>query len=88
MAAGAAPGDSSRRFTRSELAACHGRDGGAPVLIAYEGKVYDVTGSFPWRLGFHWACVYAGQDLTGKLEGAPHGAELLARVPCVGILTD
>ena len=86
--AGPASAATLRRYTRRELAACHGRTGGRPVLIAYAGKVYDVTDSFPWRFGFHWACAYAGQDLTEKMKDAPHGPELLERVPCVGVLTD
>jgi len=24
------------------------------VLIAYKGKVYDVTASYPWAMGSHW----------------------------------
>jgi predicted heme/steroid binding protein len=85
------PGEPSvppRRVSRAELAACHGRSGGKPVLIAYRGQVYDVTESYPWRLGFHWACAYGGEDVTGKLAGAPHCEELLARVPCIGALED
>lgn len=77
-----------RRYTRAELAAAHGRDGAEPILIAYEGRVYDVTASFPWRRGFHWACVFGGEDLTGMLDLAPHGPEMLERVPCVGWLSD
>lgn len=83
-----APAASPRRYTRAELAAAHGRDGGEPILIAFEGRVYDVTRSFPWRLGFHWACAFGGQDLTGMLDLAPHGPEMLERVPCVGLLAD
>ena len=40
------------------------------MLIAYKGKVYDVTRSYPWALGVHWARVHAGEDLTGKLDEA------------------
>lgn len=85
---GAGASHSRRRYTRAELAACDGRDGSRPVLIAFEGRVYDVTDSFPWRFGFHWGCAYGGQELTGMLDLAPHGRELLERVPCVGILVD
>lgn len=78
----------ARRYTHAEVAAFDGRNGSRPVLIAYEGRVYDVSDSFPWRFGFHWGCAYGGQELTGMLELAPHGPELLERVPCVGILAD
>jgi predicted heme/steroid binding protein len=80
--------DSKRRFTRAELALYNGRDPSLPVLIAYKGKVYDVTRSYPWAGGVHWARLYAGEDQTGKLIAAPHGEEMLQRVPCVGLLED
>ena len=74
-----------RKFTTEELARYHGQDG-APAYIAYEGKVYDVTGSFLWRNGEHQVVHQAGQDLTQDLVLAPHGQDLLGRVPLVGTL--
>lgn len=74
-------------FTREDLAQCDGREGW-PILIAYEGRVYDVTGSFPWRNGFHWGCAHAGRDVTDRIGVAPHGPDLLLRVPCIGWLVD
>lgn len=76
-----------RRFTRKDLAECDGRDG-APAYIAYEGKVYDVTDSFLWQRGRHQVLHTAGEDLTGGLDGAPHGEDLLERVPMVGVLSE
>lgn len=76
-----------RRFTRAELARYGGAIPGVAVLIAYQGKVYDVSESFPWRKGFHWGC-RAGRDLTAELQRAPHGPEMLQRVPCVGVLEE
>jgi len=76
-----------RRFTRKELAACHGRNG-APAYIAYDGRVYDVSGSFLWRNGRHQVLHHAGVDLTDALDQAPHGTNLLERVPVVGTLSE
>jgi predicted heme/steroid binding protein len=76
------------RFTRAELARHDGTDAALPVLIAYKGKVYDVTESFPWARGTHWADLRAGQDLTGRLKESIHGEEMLSRVPCIGYLRD
>ena len=75
-----------RRFVKDELARYDGKDG-APAYIAYEGKVYDVSNSFLWQRGRHQVLHAAGQDLTGDLDGAPHGEDLLDRVPIVGVLS-
>ena len=77
-----------RRFTRAELARHDGTDPATSVLVAYKGKVYDVTRSFPWARGRHWGTHRAGQDLTGRMKETIHGEEMLARVPCVGVLED
>jgi predicted heme/steroid binding protein len=74
-----------RAFTAEELAQYDGKDG-APAYIAYEGKVYDVSGSFLWRRGRHWVLHQAGADLTDRLASAPHGEDLLSRVPVIGML--
>jgi predicted heme/steroid binding protein len=86
LGGGGADGPPPRRFTRAELARHDGSDPALPVLIAYAGKVYDVTGSFPWARGIHWGDIRAGQDLTGRLKESIHGEEMLERVPCVGVL--
>jgi predicted heme/steroid binding protein len=75
------------RFTREELAQYDGTDG-APAYIAYNWKVYDVTNSFLWQGGRHQVFHTAGQDLTGSLVQAPHGVDLLDRVPIVGVLSE
>ena len=74
-----------RVFTAEELARCDGKDG-APAYIAYKGIVYDVSSSFLWRRGRHWVLHWAGADLTGSLASAPHGEDLLSRVPAIGVL--
>jgi predicted heme/steroid binding protein len=76
-----------RTFTKEELARCNGRDG-APAYIACQGKVYDVSASFLWMGGRHQVLHGAGVDLTEALESAPHGKDLLERVPVVGSLSE
>ncbi len=75
-------------FTRADLAKFDGSVEGRPILVACGGWVYDVTGSSPWHKGRHWACAHAGRDETRKLSKAPHGPEMLARVPRVGRMID
>jgi predicted heme/steroid binding protein len=75
-------------FTRAALAACDGSVPGRKVLVAYDGVVYDVTGSYPWHGGRHWGCARAGRDQSGLMANAPHGREMLARVKRVGRLVD
>lgn len=72
-------------FTPATLARFDGKDPLKPVLIAYHGRVYDVSGRFMWMNGRHF-WLRAGRDLTGHLHEAPHGEEMLRNVPCVGVL--
>lgn len=74
-----------RAFTREELRRCNGKDG-RPACVAYRGTVYDVSHSFLWRRGRHQVLHQAGEDLTGALDMAPHGEDLLERVPVIGVL--
>jgi predicted heme/steroid binding protein len=76
-----------RRFTQKELRRYNGK-GGAPVFIAYKGKVYDVSSSFLWQNGTHQVTHVAGADLTDELAQAPHNADLLKRFPIIGVLTE
>jgi predicted heme/steroid binding protein len=76
-----------RRFTTEELATYNGKDG-APAYIACEAKVYDVSHSFLWQQGRHQVLHTAGIDLTGELDAAPHGADVLETFPVIGILVD
>ncbi|HYA42070.1 MAG TPA: DUF2231 domain-containing protein [Syntrophobacteraceae bacterium] len=68
-----------------ELAQKDGKDG-RPVYIAYEGKIYDVSGSKLWKTGSHMRRHFSGKDLTTDIGGAPHGPEMLQRFPQVGIV--
>jgi len=76
-----------RRFTTKQLEQGRGKDG-APALVACRGIVYDVSHSYHWRNGRHHALHSAGEDLTASLDRAPHGMELLERVPAAGVLVD
>lgn len=73
-------------FTAEELSQYDGKDGAA-AYYAYEGKVYDVTSSDLWKDGEHYG-LQAGQDLTGKMGDAPHGTEVFAPFPVVGVYQD
>ncbi|HBR10156.1 cytochrome B5 [Candidatus Bipolaricaulota bacterium] len=76
-----------REFTKQELAQYDGRNG-APAFIAYKGKVYDLSSSFLWQKGNHQVLHQAGIDLTAALNTAPHGADLLAKFPVIGIFCE
>lgn len=80
-----APHPSVRVFTLDLLAQFDGSVPGRPILIGYRGRVYDVTHSFMWMAGRHF-WLRAGRDLTGHIDEGPHGEEMLAKVPMVGIL--
>lgn len=77
--------DKHQEFTAAELAACNGGNG-RPVYIAFQGKVYDVSGSGLWEGGQHMGAHTAGGDLTGEFPDAPHGEEVFDRYPQVGVL--
>ena len=74
-----------KEFSRGELAQFNGEDG-KPVYIAYEGKVYDASASKLWKTGLHMRRHQAGADLSEEIGGAPHGVEVLQRLPQVGTL--
>ena len=74
-----------RKFTSKELEEHNGKNG-KPAYIAYQGKVYDISGSDLWRDGEHMGMHQAGKDLTEELELAPHREEVFERVKLVGEL--
>lgn len=49
---------------------------GNRALVAFDGKIYDVTDSKLWRNGKHFKTHQAGRDLTAAMKAAPHGAEV------------
>ena len=74
-----------RKFTSKELEEHNGKNG-KPAYIAYQGKVYDISGSDLWRDAEHMGMHHAGKDLTEDLELAPHREEVFERVKLVGEL--
>ncbi|MEO8580969.1 MAG: cytochrome b5 domain-containing protein [Patescibacteria group bacterium] len=72
----------AKQFTTEELKQFDGKSG-HKAYYAYEGKVYDVTGSRLWKEGEHYG-LQAGEDLTGKMTSAPHGTEVFAGFEVMG----
>jgi len=77
--------DKQKEFTLAELAENNGADG-KPVYLAYQGRVFDVSGSPLWEGGEHMDQHRAGGDLTSEFRDAPHGEEVFERYPQVGVL--
>jgi len=75
------------KFTKQELSHHDGKNSTKPY-IAYNGIVYDVSDSFHWKDGKHQVFHQAGEDLTEALQQAPHGEDLLKRVPIIGELLE
>lgn len=74
-------------FTPDELARFNGLNG-APTVTACEDKVDDASRSWQWQRGWHQVVHPADADYTGGLGQTPHGADLLERVPVIGILVE
>jgi predicted heme/steroid binding protein/uncharacterized membrane protein len=75
-----------KEFDQQTLAEFDGSKGEGPVYIARDGKVFDVTASKLWNSGTHMNRHKAGLDLTSEFPAAPHGEEVFAPFPQVGIL--
>lgn len=70
-------------FTEEELSKFDGKNGNK-AFIAFKGLVYDVTNSFHWKDGKHWVIHKAGQDLTNKMNDAPHFDNVMDEFEVVG----
>lgn len=57
---------------------------GRPAHVFFEGHAYDVSQSKLWKDGTHMSRHFAGTDLTDAIEAAPHGPDILGRVPDLG----
>jgi predicted heme/steroid binding protein len=77
----------NRRFSRQELSQHNGKDK-PTIYIAFNGKVYDVSDNYFWRMGEHYAIHKAGGDMTEELKEAPHGEEMLKNCPIVGFFEE
>ena len=72
-------------YTKSQLALRNGQDK-PEIWVAFEGKIYDVSGSRLWRNGRHYEH-WAGQDLSQELQNdAPHTHSVFEKFEVVGIL--
>ncbi len=78
--------DKEMRVFRMDELREHDGSGSPEIYIAHQGRVFDVSGSKMWPKGKHMRRHQAGADLTEDIKGAPHGPEVLERVPQVGTL--
>jgi predicted heme/steroid binding protein/uncharacterized membrane protein len=74
------------KFDEDSLKKNDGKEG-RPAYIAHKGSVFDVSKSRLWAQGTHMGRHQAGNDLTGDIEAAPHGPEMLERCSRVGTLS-
>jgi predicted heme/steroid binding protein/uncharacterized membrane protein len=74
-----------KQVTEEELGRCDGRDG-RPAYVAFQGKIYDVSGSRLWSQGVHQRRHQAGKDLTAEISAAPHGESVFQRISPIGTL--
>ncbi|MBN2553561.1 MAG: CopD family protein [Spirochaetales bacterium] len=81
-AAGAGKPAASRGFNLEDLPKYDGKEG-RPAYVLFRNKVYDVSASPKWREGAHFRAHAAGENLTKKIDDAPHGEEVLERFPVV-----
>jgi predicted heme/steroid binding protein/uncharacterized membrane protein len=76
-----------KMISPEDLAKSDGHEG-TLSLVAISGNVYDVSASKRWPNGMHMKRHKAGMDLTEAIKAAPHGLEVLERVPLVGIIRE
>jgi predicted heme/steroid binding protein len=72
-------------LTLDELSQCDGAED-RPAYVAYQGNIYDVSGSKLWKGGSHLKRHSAGNDLTSALKAAPHGEDKILGMTLVGKL--
>lgn len=76
-----------KEYTIEELNRFDGAEG-RPIYIGYKGKVYDLSSSPLFQGEKRMRCHIAGKNLTGDLEAAPHGEDLVFKFPGVGRLKE
>jgi len=74
-----------KEFSLEDLKEFRGAEG-RPGYIAFGGRIIDISASKHWHHGHHMGTHQAGHDLTGEIDAAPHGPEVLERFPQVGVL--
>lgn len=74
-------------LTADELSQFDGKEG-RPAYFAFQGRIYDATGSGLWKKGNHVGKHHAGFDLSDALKLAPHGEDKIASLPFVGRLLE
>ena len=73
-------------MTLEQLAQFDGKEG-RRAYFAYQGEIYDATGSPLWKNGLHMGRHQAGSDLTEVLSQAPHGEDKVRAMKKVGSVT-
>lgn len=76
----------SIELTLEALAAYNGKDG-MPAYVAHNNIIYDVSDVPQWANGTHNG-QFAGTDLTGIIEKAPHGVKNLELAKKVGVIIE
>ena len=75
------------KMDKAELQQHDGKEG-RRTLVAFNGKIYDVTDSKLWRNGVHLKTHHAGNDLTHAMKAAPHGPEVMERYLAIAELVE
>lgn len=71
------------KFSPADLKRFTGHKG-KRALVAFKGKVFDVTDNPHWKRGFHYNRHAAGRDLTKEIIMAPHKNTVMQSVSIVG----
>ncbi len=71
-------------YSRGQLALRNGQDK-EEIWCAYQGIIYDLSGSGLWKYGRHYEH-WAGQDLTDEIPDAPHTSQVFSRFRIIGKL--
>jgi predicted heme/steroid binding protein/uncharacterized membrane protein len=79
------PSRASGNLTMNDLGSFDGKEERASYIV-YNSKVYDMTGSDFWKKGVHFERHKAGEDLSDKIDQAPHGEDKVLGMPMVGEL--
>lgn len=79
--------DLSKGLTGAQLAIFDGNES-RKAYVAVDGKIYDVSESRLWKDGSHMKRHKAGADMTSAMADAPHGREVMERVPEASVLIE